>query len=279
MKTLWQGSMMVQVRREFWEHKSLWMAPLVGAALLLCGALFGKFNIAPLPMRAQIPMSAGQAVYGSVVLCALFIGAITSFAMFTYLLDCLHAERKDRSILFWKSLPVSDRSTVLTKLAVAMLIVPLGAWLLSLVTHLLSAGIMAVVHVDYGGMTAQRFISSWFNAHVRVLTLMLLAVLWYAPVATYLMLASVLARRTPLMMAMLPLLLPVMVEQLFFGTHQVAAFLSRRFFPAELVVQAVLRPGGSVQGWVAAPGMWLGLVAAAGMLYIVIRLRRYRDDT
>ncbi|MEJ0004987.1 MAG: hypothetical protein WDM77_00960 [Steroidobacteraceae bacterium] len=64
--------------------------------------------------------------------------------MWMYAADCLYTERKDRSILFWKSMPVSDTLTVLSKLLVVMVIVPLGVYLVSAVTTLLMSGIYLV---------------------------------------------------------------------------------------------------------------------------------------
>ena len=61
-----------------------------------------------------------------------------------YLLDCLYAERKDRSILFWKSLPVSDAATVASKLLVALAVVPLGVYVVAILSDLLFSAIIAV---------------------------------------------------------------------------------------------------------------------------------------
>lgn len=275
----WTSPLMVQVRRELWEHPALWMAPLAGAGLLLLGAFFGRFNFLPLPFTPPMPSDAGQAVSGSAMFFGFFIGIIAAFTVAIYLLDCLYAERKDGSILFWKSLPVSDGRTVAAKLLVGLVVVPLCAWLLSVVVHLVSAGIMALLHVNFSMVQGFAFFDVWLTAQVRLLAVVALVMLWYAPVATYLLLASVLARRTPMMLATLPLVLPVMGEQLFFQTHYFAGFLGHRLLPGLQLFRATSPQGLDVRSWLADPALWLGLVAAAGMLYIVVRMRRYRDDT
>ncbi len=112
------------IRREFWEHRALWMAPLSVAALLLIGAIIGKVSfdssLAALPEQRR-------ALFGVFMAYAAIPQFITlGIITWMYAGDCLYTERKDRSILFWKSMPVSDTLTVLSKLLVVMVIVPLG---------------------------------------------------------------------------------------------------------------------------------------------------------
>jgi hypothetical protein len=112
--------------------------------------------------------------------------------------------------------------------------------------------------------------------------------IWYAPIAAYLMLASVLAKRTPLMYAALPPVVLGIAEKLTLDTDYVSQFVRGRIFPWNSTrIDSVLSDGmgrmktldGPWWQLFQDPALWLGLAAAAGMLYIVIRLRRYRDDT
>jgi ABC-2 type transport system permease protein len=262
-------------RREFWEHRSLWLAPLIAAGVLLVLSVFGA--IAANRHHFGVP-GAGGAVDPDVAMNPKAVIALISLAMqiflvaaiaaVAYLLDCLYAERKDRSILFWKSLPVSDAKSVLVKFGVAMLVVPMAVFVVAAVTFLLVHGVVNVLAPDFvsavGGMPAARIPGALAALFSRVFV----TLLWYAPVATWLMLASVLARRSPwLIVSLVPLGL-VMAEGVLFQTRHVLTFLAHRLTP-------VIDPLAALQG----PALWLGLVAAAGMLYIVIRLRRYRDDT
>jgi len=122
------GTLLVLIRRELWEHRALWIAPLVVAALMVCGAV-----VASLKYHLTHGDMSGEDRPGGMAMFAVMQGAasmplsvVSLIVVGFYLLDCLYAERKDRSILFWKSLPVSDDKTVVSKLLVALLVVPLG---------------------------------------------------------------------------------------------------------------------------------------------------------
>jgi ABC-2 type transport system permease protein len=262
------------IRREFWEYRSLWIAPLAVAVILLCmtvyGAIVGSehldFNIRgsnPRGPTMDVPMGLGGYVYGVFSQ----ISGIAGLASLVYLLDCLHAERKDRSILFWKSLPVSDQDTVLSKLSVAIVIVPVGAFLLSFVVFPLIYAIGASMP-SFAAMTGGWDTAKWLQAEVRVFTSMLVTVLWYLPVAAWAMLSSVVSRRAPIMVFGLPFVVVAVCENILFKSAEVWRFIGRHLMPIFNAGEGITRTD-----------LWVGLAVAAGMLYIVVRLRRYRDDT
>jgi ABC-2 type transport system permease protein len=234
------------------------------AALLLVGVLLGAFGVAHVKVnQGDMTLIAGAlAASVRVVGTPLLIAGGTAIS--AYLLDCLYAERRDRSILFWKSMPVSDTRTVLVKFAVAVVITPLGVYGVAVVTHAISS----IVMLSIGGANA--FMTwtygEWFLAQGEMLVQLLLTLVWYAPMAAYLMLASVYARRTPMLIAVLPPLALGLGEKLLFGTSYVLHFVVERLAPA-------------TTDDLTSPGLWLGVVATAGLLLVVIRLRRYRDDT
>jgi ABC-2 type transport system permease protein len=219
-----------------------------------------------------------------------FLSLVTGFAVFAYLLDCMFSERRDRSILFWKSLPVSDAQTVLAKLTVAMLVLPLGMILLALLTQPVVALISWLrfeqlrPYIDFG------LFAAWPGTLARLGVVWAFTVLWFAPIATYLMLASVLAKRAPLVYAVLPPLVLILGEKLILDSAHAGRFIGARLFPWPSRLQDLLGPvprknPGPVMveshWWIPFqdPNLWLGLAVAVGMLYIVIRMRRYRDDT
>lgn len=271
------NALLMQVRREIWEHRTLWIAPLVAAGLILVGSLFGDMNFSArnLPGAPVGP----KMVFATAVGVTGFLTVVGSLVIFTYLLDCLYAERKDRSILFWKSMPVSDAVTVLTKFTVAMIVVPLSIWLLGMVTHLLSTGVILVRQSDARAAMDGNFLGYWFGAQGRLLLSFFVSALWYAPIATYLLLASAYARRAPLMVALLPLVVPALGERIVFGTSYVWNFFVDRLFAWNIQGFSTFNSGRGLLAPLADPELWLGLAAAAGMMYIVIRMRRYRDDT
>jgi energy-coupling factor transporter ATP-binding protein EcfA2 len=95
--------------------------------LLTLATLFGRVNIDGLTTHVAPATAEQGTVVGGLIL---FIFGIVFFAMAYvyaswYLLDCLYADRKDRSILFWKSLPISDTQTVLAKLFTGLIAIPL----------------------------------------------------------------------------------------------------------------------------------------------------------
>ncbi|MBV9345074.1 MAG: hypothetical protein JO341_05405 [Gammaproteobacteria bacterium] len=288
------------VRREFWEHRSLWMAPTVAAALIALSALFGQVHLEASDidaMRAQQPELVRVAFFtiGQWLL-AMPIYLVMATVVTFYLLDCLYAERKDRSILFWKSLPVSDAQTVLAKLVTGLVVVPLGSWLLALVSFLVFFGIWSVrVSLGYAPDLAHWGTLAWVRMEWATLLAVLLAILWYAPLAALLQLVSVLVRRAPMMWLTLALIGGVIAERILLGTHYLWGLIVYRSDgiwgllaggPAGMHIDKHnLIP---LDAWLlklnfagafAAPALWLGVLAAAGLVALTVRIRRYRDDT
>jgi ABC-2 type transport system permease protein len=265
-------------KREFWEHRSLWIAPASAAAFLLVtalvGILFAPGNVRFGGMRMDGEMAPGldpisqRAMLMATMGMASVIVIAACVTVSVYLMDCLYAERKDRSILFWKSLPVSDRDSVLVKFGVAMLVVPAGVFVLQLVTNLLLTGLVAMAsHASPPWLAAWTF-SDWLVAQAQFAGYILVTLLWYAPVAAWFMLASVATTRAPMMFAILPWVILTISERLVLSSANVWHFVATRLTPPRAPLDRL-----------ASPGLWIGLAVAAGMLYMVIRLRRYRDDT
>src|SRR5215469_7726545 len=124
------------VRREFWEHRALWLAPLVVAALLALVAAIGRVHI-DMDEVPDLSSESQRVALFSIIqwVLAMPLYIVIIFVGSFYLLDCLYAERKDRSILFWKSLPVSDGLTVCSKLLVGLVVVPFGVFALALLAQ------------------------------------------------------------------------------------------------------------------------------------------------
>ena len=136
-------AMVALVRRELWEHPALWRAPLVVQGLLALALLFGRMNM-DLPAEVLSPAQRAAIFTIGQWASAQPVFIVSAVVVAFYLLDCLYAERKDRSILFWKSLPLSDGFTVASKVVVATVVVPLGVLALATVSTFLFAGIVAV---------------------------------------------------------------------------------------------------------------------------------------
>jgi len=278
------------VRRELWEHRSLWIAALVVEGLLAVALLLGRINM-DLPeqvLTAQQKVSIFTIIQW-VLAQPVFI--VTAIVLGFYLLDCLYSERKDRSILFWKSLPLSDELTVGSKLLVAAVVAPLGVFLLASAANLLFAAILALrVPHALSWSTYE-----WLRTELVLFLEVVLGVLWYAPIAAALLLFSAWIPRNPILWASLvPVVAPI-VERVGLGTHYIWSFETYRINGIwhKLILGGPnvfgsfhnLPPVGvvldtfNIRGAFTDIDLWLGVVAAIAMAYAAARVRRYRDDT
>jgi ABC-2 type transport system permease protein len=313
------------IRREFWEHKSLWIAPLVWVGLI---TLFFTWAIIQGPdhLHAKVMMDAQSVdqmglndhdraemqnaiklpddkkeTFFAVSFLAIFglISMFMTFVVFFYLIDCLYTERKDRSILFWKSLPISDAEVVLSKLAVGIIIVPLGVILLAAAMQFL---LYIIVWLRLHGSVIGEVMPDWsFVAWLRsqavALGVTLGGVLWYAPIAAYLLLLSTWAKNKVFLWAVLPPIALPVLEKVFLGSSHVAEFLGRRFsgYIQEMRVDPSAFEASNRGGHVPSvsdvynafhlsnvfktPEMWIGVAAAVALILVAIRIRRFRDDS
>jgi ABC-2 type transport system permease protein len=281
------------IRREFWEHRALWIAPLSVAALLLIGAILGKVSFdSSLALPEQ-----RRALFGVYMTLAAIPQVITLLLTTTiYAGDCLYTERKDRSILFWKSMPVSDTLTVVAKLLVVMVIVPLGIYLVSALTTLLSSGIYLVrAWQDHNGDTYWNA-GAWLRIQGISLVALVAGVLWYAPLTAFLMLVSAWARRSVWLWVFLPPVVLIVMERIALHTNHVMNVVLYRlggvFTYTPAVEPGMADPAGPQSRTLnllfanvdpfpvfANIDMWLGVCVAALLIVATIRIRQYRDDT
>jgi len=273
------------VRREFWEHRWLWIVPLAIAASIVLAAMFPHANIQvdrDAPMQRHMEMFA---LFHSALTIPQFL--VLGVLLPYYLLDCLFAERKDRSILFYKALPVSDAQTVLSKLLVALAIVPLGVFALTVITDLLAWGILAARMRDSGvGALLHWDTGVWLRTQALILVGVGVVGLWYAPLAAYLLLVSAWAKRSPFLWAVLPPLGLMIAERIALGSNDFARFIGYRLngiwgalvghTPAAPGTHAI--PGLTPFAAFANIDLWLGLAAAAGLVWLTVRVRRHQDD-
>ena len=273
------------VRRELWEHGSLFWAPLAMALMiivvsLVSGMVRGSVDIdlgedRPLPELfgdAEKQRGIFSLVMAGLVLPQLLVAFVV---VFFYLLDCLFTERRDRSILFWKSLPVSDAKTVLSKLFVALVAVPLWSWVLSLVVGLVVFGVLAaqVSGTPAAGLGTWHG-GTWLTVQAALLGKMAIAALWYLPVAGWLLLVSVLAKRAPFLWATLPFLVISHAERITLGSNEVGALVAQRLFGFREEVSLI----GEFP-LLASPGLWIGVAVGAALVYAAIRVRQRSDDS
>jgi len=261
------------VQRELWESRSVYIAPIAVAGLFLFGFLI---NAVRGPQRLGI-----ERPYDFV---ALMLMAISFLVAVFYCIDALYGERRDRSILFWKSLPVSDGTTVLSKMSIPVVVVPLVTFAITVATHIAMLVLSSAILLGSGTRSAALWNELPLTHIWRMLFIHLLAGhgLWYAPIYAWFLLVSAWARRAPLLWAVLPPLAVGAVEKIAFNTSHFAVILQHRFaggpsvgWPPTGVSMEAMTPFtlGELLG---SPGLWIGFAVATAFLAAAIKLRRDR---
>ena len=265
------------VRRELWEHRGLIWAPLAMALTIIVLSLLGAAQDIALPGVVVVRDADEQRDFLSTLMIGLLVPQLLAglVVVFFYLLDGLFTERRDRSILFWKSLPVSDTKTVLSKLFVALVAMPLWIWALSLLVGLVVFGVLAAKVSN----TPAAALGTWHGEDWLVLQATLLgklavAALWYLPVAGWLLLVSVLAKRAPFLWATLPFLVLSLAERIALGTNVMGALVAQRLFGFREEVALM-----SEFPLLASPDLWIGVAVGAALVYAAIRVRQRSDDS
>ena len=275
------------LRRELWESRWIYVAPMAAAAIFLAGFLIGLIHL-PGKMRAAMalgPMQQHELIAQPYEFAELLLmGAMLIVAVF-YCLDALYGERRDRSILFWKSLPVSDLTTVLAKASIPVAVLPVFTFAVTVVTQWIMFLLSSIALMGSGVSVA----TLWNQLPMFQMSVGLLFHLvgihgfWYAPFYAWLLMVSGWARRAAFLWAFLPLLAIGIVEKIAFNTSHFAALLLYRlsggpegitFLPANMSMDPLgqLSPAN----FLFSPGLWRGLVLTAIFLAIAVRMRRYR---
>ena len=275
------------VRRELWEYRSIYLAPLAIAGVILLSFIIVLIHL-PETMRAAMaldPMHQRDTIaHPFEVAGGLIMGAAFLVSIF-YALDCLYGERRDRSILFWKSLPVSDLTAVLAKATVPLLILPVFAFAITLaatsIMFLLGSMVLAT-----NGLSVATFwtlLQPFPVLGMLLYHLVTIHMLWYAPLYAWLLLVSAWSRRAPFLWAVLPPLAVGIFERIAFHSSLFADFLANRVGGGREAVDTMqgdvpIHPGMHLTpgAFLATPGLWGGLIFAAIFLVLAARMRRAR---
>jgi ABC-2 type transport system permease protein len=275
------------VRRELWENRSVYIAPLAVAAVALfafsvsaIAGIWGKaLTLDPAQPRETVAQPY-DITAGMLMLTCIVVSVF-------YCLDALQAERRDRSILFWKSLPVSDLTTVLAKLCIPLVVLPLLTFAITVAMHWIMLLLSSVILLGRGQSVAELWTKlSFFRMSLLLLYHLLTAHdLWPLPVYCWLLLVSGWARRATFLWAALPVITIAGVEQIAFRTWRFAALVGSRLIgdaPAFASMPDDGFPSGPMTHitagtFLSSPGLWIGLVVAAAFLAAAVRLRRYRE--
>ncbi|MBZ0088037.1 MAG: ABC-2 transporter permease [Thermomonas sp.] len=322
------------LKREYWEHRGgFFWGPLVAGIITVLMHLIGLV-IAEVLLRQALAGS-GSAGGGKFVINGLDLNSISAqmspaeqqhlvdllgigafsamfwpmavlgFVVFFYCLGALYDDRKDRSVLFWKSLPVSDRDTVLSKLLAALVLAPVlatGIAIVAMIAQMLITSVFILIH--HGNPLALVWSPRVLLGNVGiVLAALPLYALWALPSAGWLLLCSAWAKTKPFLWAIaLPVVAGGVLSWLDYGSSfdlhskwfwkNVVAHLLGGVFPAswasamnpamfrgaaagEMGYAGILQAMSSV---LSSPQLWLGAGVGIAMITAAIRLRRWRDE-
>jgi ABC-2 type transport system permease protein len=287
------------VRRELWENRAIYLAPLIVAGVVMLGFLFSlralphAIRVLGAPLAPDAPAAehrahglqamavmAPQAGILAILVAALIVGIF-------YCLASLHSERRDRSVLFWKSLPVSDTTTVLSKAFIPLVVLPPIVVTVMVVTQLIMAALATAV-VAASGLDPAVLWHELTPTPVVIVGLaygVVMLTLWNAPIIGWLMLVSAWAKRMTFVWAVAPPLVICLFEFLAFHTHYAWTLVHSRLVDGLAAFTAGGRGKAAVSQlsdidptpFLTDPGFWGGLVFAAAALAACVWLRRRRE--
>jgi ABC-2 type transport system permease protein len=298
------------IQRELWEHRAIFVTPLVIGLVLAVGVLVTEGMMAAHTAEVDLGIAAASniaeeshrsaVVNGFLVVPSVIIFIGMSVTVIFYSLDSLYAERKDKSILFWRSLPITDAETVISKLLTSGLVIPLVSFVVIVLTQLVSM-ILTSIWIMIEGGNAVHLVwapASLTSLWAATLAALLSLSLWFAPFLGWLLFVSAFAKRMPLLLAALPIILLPMFENWIFGTHLLFnAFFVRTIEPLRDAIEAArehfeisdnLRISAFIADpWQALdfaaifmkPNLWAGLLVCAIFVTAAIYVRRYRDES
>src|SRR6266571_741130 len=266
------------VRRELWENRSIYVAPILVAVVVLFGFLVSTIGL-PERRRAVLlldPAKARTGIEAPYDMAAIML-ILTAFVVgLFYCLDALHGERRDRSVLFWKSLPVSDLTSVLSKAIIPLAVLPFIIFAIVIATQLVMLLWTSGVLVAHGMSPASTWTTIPWIQNWLVLVYGLVAIaLWHAPIYGWALLVSGWVRRATFLWAALPPVAIAIFEKITFNTSYVSDLLKERVFgfapnafdfgghrgmAIDSFIQ--LTPGR----YLSTPGLWIGLIFAAAFV-------------
>jgi ABC-2 type transport system permease protein len=274
------------VRRELWENRWIYLAPVGVASVFLFGFLISMIHLPGKLHGMSIDLHHRDAIATPYDIVAGLMMLTTILVNVFYCADALYGERRDRSILFWKSMPVSDLTTVLAKASIPLVIVPLLACATAVVAQfimlLLSSAALLASGLSVSPLWTQL---SFFRMSLLLFYHVFTAhTLWPAPVYCWLLLVSGWPRRATLLWAALPVVAIGGLEAIVFRTWHFAALVGTRLIGAAPAIDFgspdtfPTNPMTHITplNFLSSPELWLGLALSAAFLAAAVRLRRYQ---
>ena len=303
------GNQLALIKREIWEHRAIYVTPIAIAVVVSLVSLAGMVTISAFDKEVNMALFGASNIAGDAereaAMTVFFLGTSWVFlfglAILTtfYTLDSLYAERKDKSILFWRSLPITDAETVVSKLLTAIFVLPLVTVAAIIATHIVNLVITTGWVMVRGGNAAHLIWGSvpLFDNWVAALIVTIASAIWMSPFIGWFLFVSAFTKRSPLLMAFMPLIILPIVEWIFFRSKIFATAVFGRgemiplfremdlelFFDEDRmrVNEEVVRLLAHIDvgKFLLSPSVWAGVVVCGLFATAAIYLRRYRDES
>jgi ABC-2 type transport system permease protein len=212
-----------------------------------------------------------------------------------YMLGALYDDRKDRSILFWKSLPVSDLMTVTSKIVTLLILIPLCFTLAVTATYVVVL-LIATFAAMFGSGSIWAGIwepAPFISAPLNLFTNYVMQTLWAAPLLGWILLVSSWTKRKPILVATIPLGVIIFVELYYYRTTEFLTLVLDRLrgwlAPIDFDTGHHLISGEEINSpiemyqnpwmFLNSNEFWYGLVLAAVFFAASVYIRRFRDES
>lgn len=294
------------IRREYWEYKALylWVPAFLSTILFALFSYFSFYEIGEMEPTAMYLF--GRTLTDSNIYPSMFFPLAWTSALVSifYLMSSLHADRLDRSVMFWKSLPFSDGQTVFSKLVLPLLIGPITAFVLSLLAYI-GFCFLTIVYagIKGHGFAFELFVSdAMWRDPAKVMALLPIYVAWALPTVGWMMMISAWAKSRVFPWAIgLPLLTELILTfanfhfklgiDMLWVTNNIFARLLGGLFPGLWALADSLDGLVSVKHNMFLLGsvyeqaslqftsgkLWFGIAVGLAMIFIAIRQRRYAE--
>ena len=303
------GHQLALLRREIWEHRSIYVAPTAVAVIMSLVSIAGMVTISAFDNEVRMAILGASNIVGDAerqaAMTVFFLGTswifLFTLAIMTvfYTLDSLYAERKDKSILFWRSLPITDAETVISKLLTAIVVLPLVIVAAIIITHLLNLVASSIWITVKGGDAGHlvwgsvALLDNWLAAFIVTFA----SAVWMSPFIGWFLFVSSFTKRMPLLMAFMPLILLPLIELILLRSSYFAEAVFGRgdlmplfrgmdieeFFDEDHMqvneeLISLLAHLDIVQ-FLASPSLWAGIIVCGLFTTAAIYVRRYRDES
>ncbi|ABS77879.1 ABC transporter permease [Coxiella burnetii] len=231
-------TLLTLINREFWEQRGTFFnVPLILAGIFVLVAI--AFFI--LSFGQMVDIGSLQSELANQRVADLIPGAFTAIAspfvlvlwliVFYYFLGALYDDRKDGSVLFWQSMPTSQTQTIVSKLIAGLILAPFCTWVVVMVTQLIILGIASLFLIIHPILpwtalwSAPVILSAWLH----IFAVILFQALWLLPLFAWCLLCSAFAKKAPALRAVVPIIVLIILEILFFSQHYFTDFVISRF--------------------------------------------------